>query len=66
MDDDISYRQFKQPFVGNLSIIDVMMFNDAEALAALLQRYSLHTVEAPVQPAVLQERRRVPRAVNHA
>jgi len=66
MDDGIKYRQFKQPFVGNLSIIDVMMFNDAEALAALLQRYSLHTVEALVQPAVLQERRRVPRAVNHA
>jgi len=37
----LSYRQFGKEFVPNLSIIDVMMFNDQESCAQLLQEYSL-------------------------
>lgn len=35
------YRQFAKRFVPNLSIIDVMMFNDKEQCASLLQEYEL-------------------------
>ncbi|WP_241196154.1 WbqC family protein [Pseudomonas atacamensis] len=37
----ISYRQFDKEFLPNLSIIDVMMFNDREQCARLLQEYDL-------------------------
>jgi hypothetical protein len=37
----VSYRQFGKEFVPNLSIIDVMMFNDREQCAALLEEYEL-------------------------
>lgn len=37
----IAYRQLGGPFVPNLSIIDVMMFNDREQCANLLQEYDL-------------------------
>ncbi len=37
----ISYRQFGSEFVPNLSIIDVMMFNDGEQCRKLLQEYDL-------------------------
>lgn len=37
----IEYRQFKKPFVPNLSIIDAMMFNDREQCASLLGEYDL-------------------------
>lgn len=43
--DAITYRQFKGPFVANLSIIDVLMFNSVAELQALLPRYSLHTAD---------------------
>lgn len=33
---DISYRQFGKPFVPNLSILDVLMFNSPESVSALL------------------------------
>lgn len=36
-----SYRQFGKGFVPNLSIIDVMMFNDREQCARLLEEYDL-------------------------
>lgn len=37
----VTYPQFGAPFVPNLSIIDVMMFNDREQCARLLQEYNL-------------------------
>ncbi len=37
----VSYRQFGKEFVPNLSIIDVMMFNDKDQCAALLEEYEL-------------------------
>lgn len=40
----IEYRQFEQPFVRNLSIIDVLMFNCVEHIQQLLDRY---TTDAP-------------------
>lgn len=39
--DDISYAQFKQPFVPSLSIIDVLMFNSQTDIQILLKRFSL-------------------------
>lgn len=38
--DPIVYEQFSQPFVPNLSIIDVLMFNSPERIQALLSRYT--------------------------
>lgn len=37
----IEYKQFKNEFVPNLSIIDVMMFNDKKELQNLLRMYEL-------------------------
>jgi lipopolysaccharide export system permease protein len=37
----VSYRQFANEFVPNLSIIDVMMFNDQEHCRKLLEEYEL-------------------------
>jgi hypothetical protein len=37
----VSYRQFGSGFVPSLSIIDVMMFNDQEQCAKLLEEYDL-------------------------
>lgn len=37
----VSYRQFGNEFVPNLSIIDVMMFNSQEQCARLLEEYEL-------------------------
>jgi hypothetical protein len=39
---DVRYAQFDHPFVANLSILDVMMFNDLERLRELLQLYKLN------------------------
>lgn len=39
--DDISYEQFGGEFISNLSIIDVMMFNEATECRKLLDHYSL-------------------------
>ena len=41
----ISYPQIDDPPVGNLSIIDVMMFNDRSAISALLDECSLVCAE---------------------
>jgi hypothetical protein len=38
---DITYRQLKQPFVANLSIIDVLMFNSVERVQQWLSNFSL-------------------------
>jgi hypothetical protein len=37
----IAYRQFGEPFVPSLSIVDVMMFNSKEAVQAMLGEYDL-------------------------
>lgn len=37
----IEYAQYKQPFISNLSIMDVMMFNDAKTIKSMLQEYDL-------------------------
>jgi len=37
----LEYPQFKLPFVANLSIIDVLMFNDKEKVKQHLTRYEL-------------------------
>lgn len=39
--DPVVYRQFRQPFVANLSIIDVLMFNCVEQVQQLLTCYTL-------------------------
>jgi hypothetical protein len=38
---DIRYQQFKNKFVQNLSIIDVMMFNSIEEVKKILEKYKL-------------------------
>lgn len=38
---DVTYPQFDEPFVPNLSIIDVLMFNSPEQVAGLLARREL-------------------------
>ena len=38
---DISYMQFKNIFVPNLSIIDVMMFNSKEKIMSFMNEYEL-------------------------
>lgn len=38
---DIKYQQFKNEFVPNLSIIDVMMFNSPETIREMLNDYEL-------------------------
>ena len=39
--DDIRYEQFGHPFQGNLSIIDVMMFNPVEKIREMLAQFTL-------------------------
>lgn len=39
--DDFQYKQFNGEFVPDLSIIDVMMFNDVEQIQKLLTEYTL-------------------------
>ncbi len=51
--DDLSYSQFKQPFVPSLSIIDVLMFNGQSETRALLKSFSL--VEGVEQDTALQD-----------
>ncbi len=38
---DIIYKQFKNDFVSNLSIIDLMMFNSKEQIKEFLDKYEL-------------------------
>lgn len=39
--DSLEYNQFANNFIPNLSIIDVMMFNDPIAIKALLNKYTI-------------------------
>ena len=50
---DVVYRQFGQPFVPNLSIIDVLMFNCVEQVQAMLECYSLCDGTQPSGPDLL-------------
>lgn len=36
-----SYKQYNNPFIENLSIIDVLMFNDRSTIATMLDNYTL-------------------------
>ncbi len=38
---EISYRQFSETFIPNLSIIDIMMFNDKDIIKKFLKEYEL-------------------------
>lgn len=38
---DIRYKQFNNEFQSNLSILDVMMFNDKDSIKGLLKQYEL-------------------------
>ena len=38
---EIKYKQYKNEFVPNLSIIDVLMFNDLEIIKNYLNEYTL-------------------------
>ena len=38
---DIKYKQFNNEFVPNLSIIDVLMFNDKAKVKDFLEKYEL-------------------------
>lgn len=38
---DIKYPQFKSNFIPNLSIIDILMFNDIEEIKKMLNQYDL-------------------------
>ncbi|ELP34389.1 WbqC family protein [Rhodopirellula baltica] len=37
----VAYRQFAEPFVPNLSILDVLMFNDKSQCSRLLEAYKI-------------------------
>jgi WbqC-like protein family len=43
---DIAYQQFQNTFRPNLSIIDVMMFNDRDQIAALLHEFDLKSPQS--------------------
>jgi hypothetical protein len=51
--DPVVYRQFRQPFVANLSIIDVLMFNCVEQVQQLLTCYSLDKDGPVAKPDLL-------------
>ncbi|MBE0654531.1 MAG: WbqC family protein, partial [Bacteroidales bacterium] len=38
---DIKYKQYRNTFIPNLSIIDVMMFNRIDEIQELLTKYEL-------------------------
>lgn len=41
--EEIIYQQYKNEFVPNLSILDIMMFNSVEAVSGILKKFSLET-----------------------
>ncbi len=43
---DVAYQQFQNTFRPNLSIIDVMMFNDRDQIAALLNEFDLKSPQS--------------------
>lgn len=47
---NVRYRQFKEPFTPNLSIIDVLMFNDPFTLRHLLEDYALIDADDATAP----------------
>lgn len=38
---NLSYKQFKNVFVPNLSIVDILMFNDRDIITHMLDKYNL-------------------------
>ncbi|RAU47310.1 MULTISPECIES: WbqC family protein [unclassified Pseudomonas] len=49
----VEYRQFRQPFVANLSIIDVLMFNCVEQVQHLLTQFQLDKNPPAAEPGLL-------------
>jgi len=49
----VQYRQFRQPFVANLSIIDVLMFNCIEQVQHMLTEYQLDKNPPAAEPGLL-------------
>ncbi|MBT8765796.1 WbqC family protein [Metapseudomonas boanensis] len=43
--DEIEYKQLTKPFVANLSIIDLLMFNGVDQIQNMLKRFSLGVAE---------------------
>lgn len=43
--DNVEYKQSKNPFVANLSIIDLLMFNSVDEIRLMLSRFSLGSSE---------------------
>lgn len=39
--ENIKYKQFNNDFIANLSIVDVLMFNDVDSVSQLLNNYEL-------------------------
>jgi len=39
--DEVEYKQFKNDFVPNLSMLDVLMFNERKAIVSMLSKYEL-------------------------
>lgn len=62
--DPVEYRQFKQPFVGNLSIIDVLMFNCVEQVQQMLTRYQLDKNPPAAKPGMLTKLAQRPEPVS--
>lgn len=57
--DAVVYRQFTKPFVPNLSIIDVLMFNCVEEVQAMLECYSVCDGTVMSEPDLLASLTRV-------
>lgn len=51
--DPVEYRQFRQPFVANLSIIDVLMFNCVEQVQQMLTEYQLDKHPPQTEPGAM-------------
>lgn len=47
--DPIEYKQLKQSFVANLSIIDLLMFNSVDEIRLMLSRFSLESIEGTLR-----------------
>lgn len=51
--DPVAYQQFGEPFVANLSIIDVLMFNCVEQVQQMLSQYHLDKHPPAADPDLL-------------
>nr|WP_314582630.1 WbqC family protein [uncultured Pseudomonas sp.] len=59
----VEYRQFRQPFVANLSIIDVLMFNCVEQVQHMLTQFQLDKNPPAAEPGLLARLKQHPELV---